>query len=100
MPHNLSMKMTGLIGSAEIIRLQYCDVCDKRILDNETKSKLRGLSPRANYTDQSTAACLRSWCQFLWIEGVVWSANRIPTARILGFLDWRRCYFFQVAPQL
>jgi hypothetical protein len=25
--------------------------------------KLRGLSPRANYTDRMTSACRRSWCQ-------------------------------------
>jgi hypothetical protein len=27
-------------------------------LKTKTKSKLRGLSPRANYTDRATAACL------------------------------------------
>jgi hypothetical protein len=31
--------------------------------------KLRGLSPRANYTDRATAACRRSYCQLLRIEG-------------------------------
>jgi hypothetical protein len=33
------------------------------------KTKLHGLSPRANYTDQATAACRRSDCQLLRIEG-------------------------------
>jgi hypothetical protein len=31
------------------------------------KTKLRGLSPRANYTDRATAVCLRSYCQLFWI---------------------------------
>jgi hypothetical protein len=44
------------------------------------KKKLHGLSPRANYTDQATAACRRSDCQLLRIEGAMWSAWRIPTA--------------------
>jgi hypothetical protein len=44
------------------------------------KNKLHGLSPRANYTDRATAACRRSDCQLLRIEGATWSAWRIPTA--------------------
>jgi hypothetical protein len=35
---------------------------------------LRGLSPQANYTDRATAACRRSQCQRLRIEGATWSA--------------------------
>jgi hypothetical protein len=31
--------------------------------------KLHGLSPRANYTDRATAACQRSDCQLLRIDG-------------------------------
>ena len=31
--------------------------------------KLRGLSPRANYTDRAAAAGRRSWCQLLRVEG-------------------------------
>jgi hypothetical protein len=38
------------------------------------KKKLHGLSPRANYTDRATAACRRSDCQLLRIEGATWSA--------------------------
>jgi hypothetical protein len=38
------------------------------------KIKLRGLSPRTNYTDRETAACRRSYCQSLRIEGATWSA--------------------------
>jgi hypothetical protein len=41
---------------------------------NKQTNKLHGLSPRANYTDQVTAACRRSDCQLLRIEGAMWSA--------------------------
>jgi hypothetical protein len=40
----------------------------------KTKTKLHGLSPRANYTDRATAACRRSDCQLVRIEGAMWSA--------------------------
>jgi hypothetical protein len=40
----------------------------------DMKKKLHGLSPRVNYTDRATAACRRSDCQLLRIEGVTWSA--------------------------
>jgi hypothetical protein len=42
------------------------------------KTKLHGLSPRANYTDRATAACRRSDCQLVRIEGATWSAWRMP----------------------
>jgi hypothetical protein len=64
------------------------------------KTKLHGFGPQANYTDRATAACRRSLCQLLQIEGVVWSAHRIPTAVNLGFLDQNRYFSIQVAPQL
>jgi hypothetical protein len=53
--------------------------------------KLHSLSPRANCTDRATAACRRSDCQLLQIEGATWSATE-PYGRILGFLDRSR-YF-------
>jgi hypothetical protein len=40
---------------------------------SQTKLKLHGLSPQANYTDRATAACRRSDYQLLRIEGVTWS---------------------------
>jgi hypothetical protein len=39
-----------------------------------SKTKLQGLSPRANYTDRATAACRRSNYQLVRIEGATWSA--------------------------
>jgi hypothetical protein len=55
-------------------------------------NKLHGMSSWANYTDRATAACRRSDCQLVRIEGATWSAWRIPTAVSLGFLDRSR-YF-------
>jgi hypothetical protein len=58
------------------------------------------LSPLANYTYRGTAACRRSYCQLMRIEGVIWSAQRDPHGRNLGSLDRSRYFSFQVAPQL
>jgi hypothetical protein len=44
------------------------------------KTKLHGLSPRANYTNRATAACRWNDYQLLWIEGPTWSAWPILTA--------------------
>jgi hypothetical protein len=65
---------------------------------SKKKTKLHGLSPRANYTDRATAACRRSDCQILRIEGGHVVRVTDPYGRILGFLD--RSRFYQVAPQL
>jgi hypothetical protein len=43
-------------------------------MNNNKKTKLHGLSLQANYTDLATAACRRSDCQLLRIEGATWSA--------------------------
>jgi hypothetical protein len=57
------------------------------LLPLKLKTKLRGFSPQANYTDRAIAACRGSKCQLLWLECVAWSAQRIPPAVNLGFLD-------------
>jgi hypothetical protein len=47
------------------------------LTDDRTKdfhTLLHSLSPRTNYTDRATAACRRSECQLLRIEGATWSA--------------------------
>jgi hypothetical protein len=49
-------------------------------LTSDNKKKLHGLSPGANYTDRVTAACRRSHCQLLRIEGSMWLVSQIPTA--------------------
>jgi hypothetical protein len=61
--------------------------------------KFHGLSPRANYTDRATAACRRSDCQLVRIEGVTWSAGRIPRP-YSRFSRQEPLLFYQVAPQL
>jgi hypothetical protein len=50
------------------------DDSDSTKQTNKQTNKLHGLSPRANYTDRATAACRRSDCQLLRIEGAMWSA--------------------------
>jgi hypothetical protein len=62
-------------------------------------TKLRDFSLQANYTDRATAACRRSLVPTLRIEGVAWSAQRIPMAINFGFLD-RSGYSLEIAPQL
>jgi hypothetical protein len=57
-------------------------------------------SPQANYTDRATAAVGEVIAKFLRIEGVAWSAQRIPTAVNFCFLDRSRYFPIQVAPQL
>jgi hypothetical protein len=52
-------------------------------------------SPQANNTDRATAACRRSYCQLLWIEGVAWSAQRIPTAVNSVFLNGAATFTFK-----
>jgi hypothetical protein len=46
---------------------------------SQTKTKLRGLSPRVNYTNRAAADGRRI--------SATWSAQRIPTAVNLCFLD-------------
>jgi hypothetical protein len=59
------------------IRPQHSDVINHRlhaylwfIIIKKNKTKLRGFSPRANYTDQSTTACRRRQCQLCIKRGV------------------------------
>jgi hypothetical protein len=56
------------------------------------KTKLHGLSPRANYTDRPTATCRRSDCQLFADRGCHVVSVMDPYGRILGFLDRSR-YF-------
>jgi hypothetical protein len=61
---------------------------------------LHGLSPRANCTDRATAACRRSDCQLVRIEGATWLAWRIPPAVFSRFSRQEPLLFYEVAPQL
>jgi hypothetical protein len=52
---------------ASALRLDsfFINVSSDTWLDCYWKTELRGLRPRANYTDRTTAACRRSKCQLL-----------------------------------
>jgi hypothetical protein len=63
------------------------------------QTKLRGLSPRANYTDRATTACRRSYCQLFADRGCQRSSWRIPTA-VFSVFRPEPIIFFQVAPHL
>jgi hypothetical protein len=54
------------------------------------ENKLLDLSPRANYTDRTTAACQRSYCQLLRIEGCCVVSAADPCNCNLGFPDRSR----------
>jgi hypothetical protein len=56
------------------------------------KTKLHGLSPRANYTDRATDACRRSDCQLFADRGCHVVSVTDPYGSILCFLDRSR-YF-------
>jgi hypothetical protein len=62
--------------------------------------KLRGLSPRVNYTDRAAAAFRWSKCQLSADKECCVVSATDTYGRILGFLDRSRYFFFQVAPQL
>jgi hypothetical protein len=55
---------------------QKCFISELLLSKKKKKqtNKLHDQSPRANYTDRATAACWRSDCQLLRIEGATWSA--------------------------
>jgi hypothetical protein len=55
--------------SSETLSIKLGDVGFRNTAVFKLKTKLHGLSPRANYTDRATAACRRSDCQLLRIEG-------------------------------
>jgi hypothetical protein len=59
------------------VPLQTTMFTTSHIISRVHLKNLCGLSPRANYTNQATAACRRSQCQLLWLEGVTRSEQRI-----------------------
>jgi hypothetical protein len=69
----------GALYSSETLASTYYNANFHRH-QNLLKLKIHGLSLRANYTDRATAACRRSDCQLLRVEGATCSAWRIPTA--------------------
>jgi hypothetical protein len=67
---------------------------------NWKKKRLRGLSPRANYTERATSWLSAKLVLTLRIEGETWVSVTGSYCRILGFPDRSRYFFFQAAPQL
>jgi hypothetical protein len=64
------------------------------------KIKLRSLSPQTNIPTERPLLVGEVSANFCKVESVGWSAQQIPMAVNLGFLDRRRYFFIQVAPQL
>jgi hypothetical protein len=56
---NIPTERPPLVGE---VGANFCEYC--------SKTELRGLSPRANYSDRTTADFRESYCQLLRIEGV------------------------------
>jgi CBS-domain-containing membrane protein len=65
------------------------------------QNRLRGLSPRANYTDRPSDRRLSAELLPIFADrGFHVVSVTDPYGRIIGFLDRSRYLFFQVAPQL
>jgi hypothetical protein len=80
----------------------YCghNSCIEIPIEIKLKKNSIGLSPRANYTDRTTAACQRSDCQ-------LFCGYRVPRGQLDGsllpyspFSRQEPLLFYQVAPQL
>jgi hypothetical protein len=71
----------------ETVRISVAKFCRELCWFMQKSLFFCGFSPQANYTDRAAAACRRTQCQLMRIEGVAWSAHRIPTAVNLHFLD-------------
>jgi hypothetical protein len=67
---------------------------------NNTKLKLNTVALVRKWTIPIEFACWWSQCQLSRTEGVAWSAQRIPMAVNLSFLDQSHYFSIQVAPQL
>jgi CBS-domain-containing membrane protein len=69
-------------------------------LTQRNKTKLRGLSPRANQYRPSTRSLSARLMPTFADRGCHVVGVTEPYGRIIGFLDRSRYFFFQVAPQL
>jgi hypothetical protein len=78
-PIQLSEEMTQT-GTYDVLCCVLILILDAIKSELLTKTKLHGLSLRANYTDWVTAACRQSDCQLLLIKSAMWSVWRIPMA--------------------
>jgi hypothetical protein len=62
-------KRAELHVDGKIVSEVRSNPCGRMLNYIKQTNKFRGLSPRASYTDQATAACRRIWRQLLRIEG-------------------------------
>jgi hypothetical protein len=76
-----------LIGRSNLETRPYPDI--SRYKKQKTKNYV-AFSPQANYTDRATTAVDEVSANFLRVDGVALSEQRIPTAVTLVFLDWSR----------
>jgi hypothetical protein len=91
------VKFLRVIFLSTIWMLQFTWI---KLFSSKTKTKLRGLSPQANYADRATAACRGSQCQLFADRGCRVVSATDPHSRILGFQDRSQYCFFQVVSQL
>jgi hypothetical protein len=68
--------------------------------DNSSTKKLRGLSPQSELYRPSDRSSSAKLVQTFVDTGCHMVNVTNPYGRVLGFLDRRGYYFFQVAPQL
>jgi hypothetical protein len=82
-----TMKFWSLCPTSSHIPCNFVwnNIKRKRKILSFHKTKLHGLSPQATYTDRATAACRRSDCQLLRIQGATWTVWRIPMAVFSDF---------------
>jgi hypothetical protein len=89
---NYSTKYDILLVGCPSIVDALINTLQQKCLLSLKKTKLHGLSPRANYTDRATAACRRSDCQFFADRGCHVVSVTDLYGHILSFLDKSR-YF-------
>jgi hypothetical protein len=88
-PQSVLLWFSLVFFSPQVIFYNYVYVHMIWISTKKKKTKLHGLSPRANYTDRATAACRRSDCQLVRIGSLrpySWFSRQEPLL------------FYQVAP--
>jgi hypothetical protein len=85
--HTPSWRPGGQIKATENLNITgvRAEIWTLDLLNTNTQTNCVAFSPRANYTDGTTAVFRRSDCQLSRIEGVTWSEQRIPTAAFSVF---------------
>jgi hypothetical protein len=90
--HSKSSSPFSLVHRRAFFRLSLGPTVLLRCSYVAKKTKLHGLSPRANRTDRATAACRRSDCRLFADRGCHVVSVTDPYGRVLDFL-YRSRYF-------